>query len=182
MAKNKDSLVMVLLVLATVGIIVASGRVSNPIQAAPPSRLHSWRLQGEGIDLAFQNMRNLGSEHETVEMKVVDKTGHEIIRILPGRMRYGPIELTRGTSGNMELSQWRTLVELGSVDSARKTLTLSLCDPDGVVIAKWQLLNAWPSKLKINPYPAEGTIELTSPEGAVEALTLVCEGIVRLEP
>lgn len=60
-------------------------------------------------------------------------------------------------------------------------MTLSLYDQKGEILAQWQLLNAWPTRVMVNPYPVQSTLEVTNPEDVVEVLTLTCEGIQRLQ-
>jgi phage tail-like protein len=114
-------------------------------------------------------------------MKIVDSDGHEIIRPVPGRLTYHSIDLTRNVSEDMNLSQWRGMVEDGEMTSARRTMVLSYCDAEGATLAQWQLVNTWPTMVMVNPYPVEGTFEATTTGGAVEVLTLTCEDIQRLQ-
>jgi len=125
-------------------------------------------------------MRNLGHDSQVVTHKTVDN-GQEIIRLIAGRVNTETvIEVTREISEDRTLQAWRDQVMEGRMTQARKTATLSLVGSDGVVVAKWSLVNAWPAKLGINPHPVEGTSEIASPKGAVEVLGLVCERIIRL--
>ena len=56
----------------------------------------NFRLELEGsIAGYFTECSGVGSEHEIVEHKVVDDNGHEIVRKIPGRLKWQDISLKR---------------------------------------------------------------------------------------
>jgi phage tail-like protein len=95
---------------------------------------------------AFSECTGLGSEHEVVEHKAVDK-GKEVIKMIPGRMKWTPVTLKRGITDAMDMWDWRGQVEKGEIATARKNGSIIMFSSEGKEMARWNLVNAWPSKL-----------------------------------
>ena len=51
----------------------------------------------------FTECSGVGSENEIVEHKVVDKGGHEIVRKIPGRLKFTDISLKRGITSDLAI-------------------------------------------------------------------------------
>jgi len=96
---------------------------------------------------AFQECTGLGSENEVVEYKASTEGGKFVLKYIPGRMKYNKITLKRGITAAMDLWTWRKLVEDGKVDAARKNGSIKMFSTDGTPVARWDIKNAWPSKL-----------------------------------
>ena len=122
----------------------------------------------------FTECSGLGSEHETIEHKVVNESAQEIIQMIPGRLKWDSIKLKRGITDNMDIWDWRKMVEDGDVTSARKNGSIIMLNQNLSPVAQWDFVNAWPSKVT-GP-------ELKSDSNAygVEELTIVHEGITRV--
>lgn len=122
----------------------------------------------------FAEVSGLGSETEVVEQKIVAKDGHsQVVRKIPGRLKWDNITLKRGITDNMDMWKWRKMVEEGKVEDARKNGTVTMFDQTGGAIAEWTFDKAWPSKVT---GPA---IKADSNEIGVEEMVLVHEGIRR---
>ncbi len=122
----------------------------------------------------FAEVSGLGSETEVVEQKIMAPDGHtQIVRKLPGRLKWDNITLKRGITDNMDMWKWRKQVEDGNVEGARKNGTVTMFDQVGGAIAEWTFDKAWPSKVT---GPA---IKADSNEIGVEEMVLVHEGIRR---
>lgn len=122
----------------------------------------------------FTELDGIGSENEVVENKLVSKTGQEIIQKIPGRLKFLDVTLKRGITTTPDLWAWRSLVETGKIEDARKNVSIILYTQDQQPVAEWGLVNAWPSKIvQSTPATATGV-------GAVEELTLVNEGYTRI--
>jgi phage tail-like protein len=118
----------------------------------------------------------VGSETEVIEHKVVDVTGQEIIRKVPGRLMYLDISLERGITNNLDLARWRELVETGRVGDARADIIVTAFDMRMALIARWNGTECWPSRIEnLLPDPASDTGDV------VEKLVIVCEGLTRTE-
>lgn len=95
-------------------------------------------------------------------------------RKLPGLNQYGPLVLTAGvTDRSIELSEWRTLVEQGVMEDARRAVAVTLLDATGQPAARWEFREAWPSQ-----YEAP-RLSATADEVAIERLVVAHEGFGR---
>lgn len=122
----------------------------------------------------FTEVSGLGSETETTEHKVVGNAGQQIVKKVPGRLKWGDITLKRGITTNMDLWTWRQQVENGDVLSARKNGSIIMYDQNGGEVARWNFENAWPSKINGPSLSSDGSSIVT------EEITIVHEYIVRV--
>ena len=92
-------------------------------------------------------------------------------RKLPGLNEYGPLILETGiTDSSIELFEWRTLVEQGKMDEARRAAAVVLLDAKGHPAARWTFREAWPSQY-------EGPrLSAVADAVAIERLVIVNEG------
>jgi phage tail-like protein len=131
-----------------------------------------------GLDLGnnvlgfFSEVSGIGSESEVIEDKVVTD-GHDYVHKMPGRLKWGDVTLKRGITNNLEIWEWRQQVEEGKMTDARKNCAILLYDRAGEVAARWDFLNAWPSKV------SGPDIKADSNEFGVEEMVLVHEGMKR---
>ena len=135
-----------------------------------------------GLDLAgtivgmFTHVGGLGSETEVVEHKVVSDGKKEGVMMMPGRLKWTPITLKRGVTSSLDIWDWRQKVVEGKMKDARKAASIIAYGEDGTAVARWNLTDAWPSKVT-GP-------EFDSTTGNVmfEEVTIVFEGVVRVKP
>jgi len=130
---------------------------------------------GSHVKGAFRECSGLGSEHEVVEQKASGPDGRQILQKIPGRMKYSDITLKRGITDAIDMWKWRKMVEEGKVADARYAVMIKMHAADGSVVARWQLTNAWPSKI------TGPSANATNNEIGVEELVLVHEGYKRVE-
>jgi len=133
----------------------------------------SLEIQGV-ISGYFTEVSGLGSEHEIVEHKVVDKNGHDMVMKIPGRLKWSDITLKRGITSSMDLWDWRKQVEDGDVQGARKNGSVVMYDQSFSQIARWNFSNAWPSKVSGPSLNAQNN------EFGIEEMVIVHEGIERV--
>lgn len=132
-----------------------------------------------GLDLSgkvagwFTECSGLGSENEVVEHKVVTEDGKQVIQKIPGRLKWSDITLKRGITAEMDIWEWRKLVEDGDMSSARTNCTVTMYDANLQPKARWDLVNAWPSKV------TGPTQKSDSNEFGVEEVVIVSEGYKR---
>src|SRR6476659_9413805 len=103
-------------------------------------------FQGQVVG-AFRECTGLGSENEVVEYKASGPKGEQVIKKVPGRLKWNNITLKRGITDSMDMWTWRKLVEEGKMTDARKNGTVTMFNQKGEAVAKWDFFNAWPSKL-----------------------------------
>jgi phage tail-like protein len=123
---------------------------------------------------AFRECTGLGSENEVVEYKASGPGGQFILKKVPGRMKWNNITLKRGITDAMDMWKWRQLVEEGKVNEARKSGSIVMHDQEGGQIARWNFVNAWPSKL------TGPTANATANEVGIEELEITHEGYTRV--
>ena len=171
---NKKCLVVACLAILVAGFIVLKMVTPFEAQAAgEPLVGFNFGLECNGQVLGyFTSVSGIGSESEVVEHKVVDKSGNEIIRKIPGRLLWLDITLKRGITSNLEIWDWRQLVNEGNIDEARKNCSILALDREAQAIARWNIINAWPMRVA-------GPVVTSSNEIMVEELVLVHEGMER---
>jgi phage tail-like protein len=128
---------------------------------------------GERVAGYFTECSGIGSEHDIVEHKVVDDSGHEITRKIPGRLKWGDVTLKRGITQDLTIWDWRDTVVLGEVAKARQTCSIIMLSRDYKEVAAWTFENAWPSKV------SGPSLKSDSNEFGVEEVTIVHEGMSR---
>ena len=92
---------------------------------------------------------------------------------IPGRLTWGDITLKRGITSTMDAWEWRSEVELGNLDEARKNGSIFMLDRNLNQIAQWDFEAGWPSKIS---GPSLGS---DSNEIGIEEITIVHERIER---
>ena len=130
-------------------------------------------VQGE-ITGYFTEVSGLGSESEIIEQKVVNEKGIEIVKKIPGRLKWGDITLKRGITSSLDMWNWRRKVEEGKVSEARKNGSIVMFDQELQEKARWNFVNGWPTKIT-GPAPKTDSNEL-----GVEELTIAHELITRV--
>ena len=138
------------------------------------SSFFSLEITGKMVG-AFREVTNLGSENAVVEDKSRGPDGKYIIRKIPGTLKWNDITLKQGITDNMDMWKWRKLVEEGKVNDARANGSIVMYDTAGQAIARWNLVNCWPSKLSGPAGKADGN------EIAVQEMTLAHEGYERVQ-
>ncbi len=138
-----------------------------------PYRQFRYRVEIKDITEAqFSDATVSDSSQDPIEYRV----GNELITVrkLPGLIKYGDLTLKWGTTDNMDMwSKWRNKVETGDMKSARVGMAIVLIDEGGADTARWEFVNAWPSKYKGPDLSAKGN------DVAIEEVTIVHEGMTR---
>lgn len=121
----------------------------------------------------FTECSGIGSEHDIIQHKVVDSAGHEIVRKIPGRLKWQDITLKRGITSDMQIWAWRDDVLKGDMGTARKNCTITMLDRNYQPVAIWHFMNAWPSKV------TGPSLKSDDNSFGVEEVTIVHEGMHR---
>ncbi len=104
---------------------------------------------------------------------MVDDKGHEVVRKIPGRLKWQNVTLKRGITDKLDIWKWRKLVEDGRIKDARANCAVIMMDRNSEDVARWDFVNAWPSKV------SGLSIKSDSNAFVIEEVTLVHEGMVR---
>lgn len=96
-------------------------------------------------------------------------------RKLSGQTTYGNVSLKWGLTDSMDLYNWRKQVIDKGAQGARRNLSLVLIDEAGDDKARWNVMEAWPTKYDASDFSAKGS------DVVIESLDLVCEEVVRVQ-
>lgn len=121
----------------------------------------------------FTEVSGLSSESDIIEHKITDPSGRDLIQKIPGRTKYGDITLKRGITSELDMWKWRAEVEKGNIQGARVNCTITMFDQSLTPISKWNLTNAWPTKISGPSMQSDGS------NFGVEELTLTHEMMER---
>ncbi len=122
----------------------------------------------------FTECSGLGSEHEIIEHKVVTESGQEVVKKIPGRLKWEDITLKRGITSSMDIWDWRADVENGNVEDARRDGSIIMFDQQLNEVARWNFERAWPLKVS-GPSPKSDSNEI-----GVEEMVITHEYIARV--
>ena len=145
-----------------------------PTRDTDPLLGFNFALEVQGaITGYFTECSGLGSEHEVIEHKVVTDKGKEIVQKIPGRLKSNDITLKRGITAEMDIWDWRKMVENGDIATARKDGSIVMFNREGTEVARWNFNRAWPSKV------TGPSVKSDSNEFGVEEVVLVFEDYKR---
>ncbi len=128
-----------------------------------------------GVNGYFTEVSGLGSENEVIDHKVVDDKGRELVQKIPGRLKWGDVTLKRGITDNMAIWDWRQNVVDGKMKDARSNCSIVMMDRKYEEVARWELTNAWPSKV------TGPSLKADSNDLGIEEMVLVHEGVKRVK-
>lgn len=125
------------------------------------------------IQAGFSEVTIPDSSQEPVEYR--EGTDHPTARKLPGLVKYGNVVLKWGTTDSIELFEWRKVVEDGFIKDARKNMAIIVLNDEGLMAARWEFREAWPTKYDAPDLKANGN------EVAIETLEIAHEGMKRVK-
>ena len=126
-------------------------------------------LDLEGVATGyFTEINGMGSENE-----IVDHGTYDLTQKIPGRLKWGDITLKRGVTSTLDIWKWRKMVEDGKVEDARTNGSIIMLDQELNPVARWDFINAWPSKISGPQLQSDST------NYGLEELTIVHEYITR---
>lgn len=133
-------------------------------------------VEVKGTSIAqFMECSGLTSEIELITIKENDIKGKPVIKYLPGAHKAPTITLKRAKSVSMDMYDWHQKMLDGKVKEARREASIVLLDPEHKEVSRYNLIDAWVSKITISGLKAFST------EVAVEEATIVCESFVRVK-
>lgn len=119
---------------------------------------------------AFSEVTGLDATIDVVEYREGGRNTTPIK--LAGMNKYSNITLKWGMTTDTELYDWHRQAVLGNVE--RRTGSIIVLDRQANEVARWNFINAWPTKYTAPSLNAE------SAEVAVETLEIVHEGLERV--
>jgi phage tail-like protein len=112
---------------------------------------------------------------DVTELKENGPDGKLIIKKIPGAHKPPTLTLKRAKNVSMDLYKWHKAALDGKVKEARKNGSVILYDYESGEIARWNFVNAWPSKL------TTGAMKAGSNEVVTEEATIVMESLERVK-
>lgn len=143
---------------------------------ADPLVASGFRLEVEGRPaIDFTSVRMIGSESEVITEEIVNPdTGETLIRQTPGPLTWLDVVLTRPLVPGAGGWTWRQQVVDGDADAARANCAVVVLGQANEEIARWEFLNAWPTRVVLLDIGTNGTVQTVG-----EQLTFAHEGCVR---
>jgi phage tail-like protein len=136
-----------------------------------PFLSYNFLVELDGIArAAFSEASGLSATTDPVEYR--EGGENTTVRKLPGMTKYNNIVLKWGMTADKELYEWHRQTVLGNVQ--RKNGSVIVLDRQGVEVARWNFVNAWPTKYDVPHFNATGH------EVAVETLEIAHEGVERV--
>jgi phage tail-like protein len=113
------------------------------------------------------------SEAKVITHKHVTDKGVPVATTTPAKPEPGTLTVKRGMTDDKAWHDWHKLACDGMIAEARKNISIVMCDYAGKEVARFELMNAWPTKHEM---PALKAFD-TSP--AMESITLSYERVTR---
>jgi len=136
-----------------------------------PYRQFRFRIEIGDIKVGFSECTFADTTTEPIEYR--EGKDAPVFRKLSGLTKYGNITLKWGITDSMDLYEWRKQVIEKGAEGARKNMSIILMDEAGADKARWEVVEAWPSKYDPTDFSAKGN------EVAIETLEIVHEGFTR---
>ncbi|WP_044270752.1 phage tail protein [Bacteroides timonensis] len=122
-----------------------------------------------GDNMSFSEVSGLESEFEEITYRAGDSPIFTKMK-MPGLRKAGDVTLKKGIfKGDKKLWEWLNSVKLNTIE--RKVITISLLDESNSPVTTWEVVNAWPKKITVEGFKADGNT------AAIETLVLAHEGV-----
>ncbi len=119
--------------------------------------------------MSFKEVSGLDMEFDVIEYRAGDSQEFTKIK-MPGLRKSGDITLKKGIFiSDKKFWTWIGEIKLNTIK--RRSITISLLDESNSPAQSWKLVNAWPKKVTVEGFKADGN------GVAMETLILVHEGI-----
>ncbi|MDR0961049.1 MAG: phage tail protein [Mediterranea sp.] len=119
--------------------------------------------------LAFKEVSGLDMEFDVIEYRAGDSKEFTKVK-MPGLRKSSDITLKKGIFVS-DKKLWNWIGEVKMKTIKRRSVTISLLDEGGNPAQSWKLVNAWPKKITVEGFKADGN------SVAMETMILVHEGI-----
>lgn len=136
-----------------------------------PLRNFRFRVEIDGIQQAgFSDVTGFDVTVDPIEYREGNDPTH--VRKLTGLTKYGNVTLKWGVTDSMVLYEWHRQIVNGDIQ--RKNIAIVVVDESGADKARWEIVEAWPSKYDPADLNAKGN------EISVEMLEICNEGVTRV--
>jgi phage tail-like protein len=137
-----------------------------------PIRGHRFTVNLGGLGLiSFKSVEGFSIETSPVEYRE-GAFASLTMRKIPGLMTYGEITLTKGMYQSLELYDY-FMGYMNGKNTAVQQMIIEAYDNADIVVAKWSVLNAWPTHYD------SGGLNADSADILIETVTFANEGVFR---
>jgi phage tail-like protein len=134
---------------------------------------HNFGLQIDGVMVEYlAEVSGLSLEQDVIEYQQVSAQGKPVTKKLPGVKKAGTCTVVRGMTQSAAFNTWITESINGVMGSARKNATIMVMDYQNNPVKRYNMRNAWCSKVDASTLKAGEASALT------ETVTIVFEELV----
>lgn len=120
-------------------------------------------------DISCSEVSGLETEYDMIEYRAGDSPIFTKQK-MPGMRKTSDVTLKKGIfKDDKAMWNWINSIKLNTIK--RATVTISLLDESGKPVKTWELANAWPKKITVEGFKADGNT------AAIETLILAHEGV-----
>lgn len=125
---------------------------------------------GTQKDIAFQEVSGLDKEVQVIEYRAGNSSNFNSIK-MPGIVKHGNVTMKRGVFvKDNTFTDWMNQISMNTI--ARRTVLIMLLDEKQKPTMKWELINAWPTKITSTDMKSD------SNEVAIESIEIAYERLV----
>jgi phage tail-like protein len=125
---------------------------------------------GSDVKVSFQEISGMDKELQIIEYRHSNSQLFSTIK-MPGLAKYGNVTMKRGIFVN-DTKFWTWMSEVKMSTIKRRTILIKLLDENNKPTMKWQLLNAWPTKISATDLKSDGN------EVAIDTIEIAHEQLV----
>lgn len=119
--------------------------------------------------ISFSEVSGLDMEFEEITYRAGDSPVFTKVK-MPGLRKSGDVTLKKGIFvSDKKMWDWISKVNMNVIQ--RETITISLLDESHSPVQTWELTNAWPKKITVEGFKADGS------SVAMETMVLAHEGV-----
>ena len=134
---------------------------------------HNFGLQIDGVMVEYlQEVNGLTMEQDVIEYQQVSANGKPTVKKMPGVKKAGQVSVVRGMTQSASFTQWINESVAGNMAMARKNASIIMMDYMNNPVKRYNLRNAWCSKVEASTVKAGDASALT------ESVTIVFEELV----
>ena len=134
---------------------------------------HNFGLQIDGVMVEYlQEVNGLTMEQDVIEYQQVSANGKPTVKKMPGVKKAGQVTVVRGMTQSASFTQWINESVAGNMAMARKNASIIMMDYMNNPVKRYNLRNAWCSKVEASTVKAGDASALT------ESVTIVFEELV----
>ncbi|MGW4565696.1 phage tail protein [Streptomyces sp. NPDC004561] len=134
---------------------------------------HNFGLQIDGVMVEYlAEVSGLSMEQDVITYTQNSQNGQNSVKNLPGTKKNGTCTVVRGMTQSDSFTQWINESIAGQMSTARKNATIIMMDYMSNPVKRYNLRNAWCSKIDASTVKAGEAAALT------ETVTIVFEELV----